>query len=188
MGILPPKRPQITREECKKILKAKGIYAPAVIGIRGYYLDSMGTEGVNDRGIYDDAIAVIAFGEFEAFNANTDPSISRPKVAVLVPGVWPYKKGIHGLSKPVALRYQALVQAGEVTVDRDFGAIDTGMFGINIHRGGLISTSSLGCQTIYPLQWPRFKSLVYAVMDRANIASIAYVLITEAERREIART
>ena len=188
MGILPPRRPKLTRAECLGILDARRITVPAVVGFRGYYQDGMGVPGANDRGIYDDAIVVIGpAGVFKTYNANTDPSVSRKGVAVLRPGTYLYKKGVHGLSKPKPLRYAALVQASEVTVVRDLIGDDTGWFGINIHRGSLTSTSSLGCQTIYPLQWAEFKATVYAVLDRSRLTKIPYVLVTEADRRIIAK-
>lgn len=183
MGILPPKRPQITEAECRKILKAKSVPWPAILGIRGYFSKTFEPTG-NNRGVYDDCIAVVGIGEFRTYNANTDPSVPRKGVAVLKPGVWRYRKGKHKVSSP--LGYMALVQAEKVTVVRDGEGEDTGWFGINVHRGGLNSTSSLGCQTVHPLQWPEFKWLVYRQIDEMGLATIPYVLITEEERRQIA--
>ena len=188
MAIFPKSRPQITRGECLALAKAKGYEPPFIMGDRGYYLDSMGSPGTNDRGIYDDAIMVVGpAGMYAAFNANTDPSITRKGVAVLKPGVYLYKKGIHGLSRPKYLRYEALVQASEVEVSRDMVGDDRGWFGINIHRGSLTSTSSLGCQTVQPFQWPAFKSLVYDILDRTGSTKIPYILITETDRRLVTR-
>src|SRR5262245_48185267 len=112
--------------------------------------------GENDRGIYDDALFIVSPETFVAFNANVDPSVFRRGIAALEAGGVRYKLGIHGLSRPAAQCYKALVQAGPVTVRRDETGNDTGWFGINIHRGGVSGTSSLGCQTIVPDQWPTF--------------------------------
>ena len=175
--MIPASKPKITREAIAEILSRHRINEFAIVGIRGYYRDSMGEVGVNDRGIYDDAIIVITPNVFATFNGNTDPSIKRRGVAVLKAGVWWYKLGIHGLSKPKHLQYKALVQAGAVTVIRDNAGEDTGMFGINIHRGSKNSTSSLGCQTIPPDQWPSFIGLVEGEMARHGAETIPYILI-----------
>lgn len=176
-AIAPASRPKITRAEIEAILHEHDVPAlPALVGIRGYYRDSMGRPGVNDRGIYDDCIALISEDAFVTFNANVDPSIYRPGIATLVPGVWRYKLGIHGLSRPKAQQYKALVQAASVLVSRDGRGFERGLFGINIHRGGNTGTSSLGCQTIVPDQWPAFIALVEQELKRAGVTVINYVL------------
>ena len=172
----PNSRPKITREEVQDILKQSSLdgYQVVLVGKPGYYL-SMGKPGVNDRGVYDDGIFLISPTAFVTFNANVDPSIFRSRIANLKSGTWLYKIGIHGLSKPKDKQYKALVQAGPVTVSRDGQGPDTGWFGINIHRGARNSTSSLGCQTIPPDQWPEFISLVESEMKRHNQKVIPYV-------------
>jgi lysozyme len=82
-------------------------------------------------------------------------------------------------------RYLALCQRlGQVTVTRDGKPPypDTGMFGINIHKGGYNTTSSLGCQTIHPDQWPAFIELAADQAQRWHGARwkdvvIPYVLL-----------
>jgi len=176
-AILPAGRPRLSRSAVEQMLRRKKVTATvAILGIRGYYRDSMGAPGINDRGIYDDAIFVLSPTAFVAFNANVDPSNVRPGIAVLQPGVWQYRIGIHGLSKPAAQRYKALVQAAPVTVWRDDIGDDTGMFGINIHRGSNRTTSSLGCQTLPPPQWPAFIHLVESELKRAAQKIVPYVL------------
>jgi lysozyme len=182
--ILPPARPQQTREETARIIAESGLQGNVfLLGRRGYYLRSMGDPAKNDRGIYDDAIILYATGTAHVtFNANTDPSAHRPGIASLIPGAWSYKLGIHGLSKPKAQQYTALVQAAPVTVARDSATrggkpvLDTGYFGINIHRGGRTGTSSLGCQTIHPDQWPAFIALVQQELKRHGQKTIPYLL------------
>lgn len=187
----PKSVPQIKKERAVKIGSDLGIdiNKPFILGMRGYYLDSMGVKGKNDRGIYDDAIILVAPDVYITFNANTDPSRVRKGkgtgsgkgMAVLDIGVWSYKIGIHGLSKPVKSRHEALVQAAPVTVIRDGNPDykDSGHFGINIHRGGVNTTSSEGCQTIPPDQWDRFLFAVKAAMNRFKIKEIPYVLVEE---------
>jgi len=179
--MLPPSRPQQAKSKTQALLtKARVDDAVALVGIRGYYRDSMGEVGKNDRGIYDDAIFLISPNAYATFNANTDPSIRRKGIAVLKPGVHRYRKGKHGLSKPGG-GYPALRPAtpGEqLPVTRDETGDSMGI-AINIHKGGYRTTSSEGCQTIYPSQWASFISLVYSEMDRAGQKTIPYLLVEE---------
>lgn len=194
MKIIPPNKPLIEKEWLYNDygLEGKGIGAiirelgpdrPFLIGIRGYYKDSMGVRNENDIGIYDDAMILTSPSAYASFNANVDPSIKKPKVAVLVPGLYRYTKGVHNKTKEKRRQYPALVQASDVTVMR-YGVTepDTGWFGINIHKGSLYTTSSLGCQTIYPKQWDSFIALTYGEMSRYGENGtdyIDYILVTE---------
>lgn len=185
--MLPASRPRITPEEVQSILREriheKNMFA-ALLGIRGYYDDSMGVVDANDRGIYDDAMILYHSRIIYPFNANTDPSVARKGIAVLKTGVWLYRIGIHGLNKPKEKQYEALVQADAVTVMRDGIGDDTGWFGINIHRGARASTSSLGCQTIPPMQWDEFIEKTRIAMRQSGSRTIRYLLIDESERHK----
>ena len=184
MSLIPASRPLQNRGLTVAMIKAAGVTdLVAVLAIRGYYLDSMGAKGRNDRGIYDDALIVVSPDCHVAFNGNTDPSVFRKHIATLQPGVWRYRSGIHGLSKPKAQQYSAFVQAGPVTVSRDGEPSETGYFGINIHRGGNSGTSSLGCQTVPPAQWISFRSLVNDQLKRHGQKSFPYVLTVDARVR-----
>ena len=182
MKIVPATRPKQTREASMQMLRDAGVTSPvALLGIRGYYRDSMGAAGRNDRGIYDDAIFVVSPTAYVAFNANTDPSSIYCKgLAVLMPGVYYYRKGSH--NGPRSKPYPALCQASAVTVIRDGvgersdDPVKGVRFGINIHKGGHKTTSSLGCQTIYPAQWESFLALVYLEMARHNVKLVPYLL------------
>lgn len=167
--ILPPACPQQPRTESEAILRTNGVTDGfALLGVRGYYLKSMGVADKNDRGIYDDEIFLITPSAYVAYNANCDPSAFRHRIASLKTGTWLYKLGVHGLSMPPAKRYKAMVQAAQVVVQRDGAADESGFFGINIHRGSRNSTSSLGCQTIHPDQWEAFIATVEGEMKRAG--------------------
>jgi lysozyme len=175
MALIPSNRPQITKEELLRQVAAKfPDFKPGdnlwFCGVRGYYKKTMGDPSGNDRGIYDDAIFIISPNVFASYNANTDPSVYRKQtrtrkgIAVLQPGVWPvYAFDTHNGSRP----HPAICQRrGEVTVKRDGGVLDTGWFGINIHRGGINGTSSEGCQTFPPSQWPAFYAAAKAEVIR----------------------
>lgn len=179
-ALLPPNRPLQPREKTAQMLLAHGVKdAVAVLATRGYFADSLGKKGANDRGCYDDALIVVSPVCHVAFNGNTDPSIFRKAIAVLKPGVWRYRPGTHNLSKPKARQYPAFVQAGEVTVIRDGEGEDTGEFGINIHRGGINTTSSLGCQTLPPAQWASFYALLREQLARFGQKTFPYVLTVD---------
>lgn len=174
-------RPRMTVDECRAALAGHGIVdGVAILGVRGYYRDTMGAPGRNDRGIYDDALFVVTRTVFVAVNANTDPSVARNGVAVLEPGLWRYQVGKHGITRAAAggpPAYTALVQAAPVTVRRDGQGLDTGWFGINIHRGSATTTSSLGCQTVHPTQWDNFINLVRCELVLAKQVEVPYLLI-----------
>lgn len=187
MAVAVPKAtPQISGDDLRKILEhRKNHDRVALVGLRGYFLDSLGKPQSNDRGIYDDAILLVVRNgkgdvtRIERFNANTDPSAFRKGIAVLKPGSWRYLIGLH------KMQYKALRQASKVTVVRDGVGDDTGMFGINIHKGGFNSTSSLGCQTIYPAQWPWFIKVVESEMKSHSQSTIGYELMDEIDRRKV---
>lgn len=189
--MLPSSRPQISRARTLEILKQNGIDLAvvklAIIGIRGYYLDTMGAPGKNDRGVYDDCIVVITDKVHFAFNANTDPSSFRARtrskqgMATLEVGVHWYRRGNHGISRPGG-GYPAFRPANpeeKLPVSRDGEPGTSWGIAINIHRGSLSSTSSEGCQTLYPPQWNEFKKLVDGEMTRTGVSRFPYVLVAE---------
>jgi hypothetical protein len=178
-------RPKITKEETTNILlriyskmdiHVKGV---SIIGIRGYYLNKMGKAGANDRNIYDDAFIVISPDHFCAFNGNTDPSEYKDGIGSLIPGMHKYKKGNHGLSRPGG-GYPALRPAtrGEMLLGRrDGSGTVIEIKAANFHKGGLKTTGSKACQTVYPTQWDEFIELVYSAMDLYKQSTIDYILI-----------
>jgi len=179
--MIPKSRPQQSKEKSLAMVIRAGIEDRVVlIGIRGYYSETFQPSG-NQRSIYDDAIILLSPSVHATFNANTDPSVFKKGIAVLKTGVHRYRKGNHGISKPGG-GYPALRPANakeQLPVTRD-GEGDSMGIAINIHKGGYNTTSSLGCQTIYPAQWDGFINLVYSEMSRYNQKTIPYLLVENA--------
>jgi lysozyme len=197
---LDMKTPQMDESEIRDILTSNGVDQAkvSIVAIRGYYLDSMGKRGANDRSIYDDAMFVVHPNGIERFQANTDPTGYRKGrgkgsakgMAMLKTGIQIFGKGRH---KGV----QAFRQCEPFTVIRDGSPDyeDSGWHAIDLHSGGYSSTSSLGCQTIPKATWSRFKNTLYSLLDeyknpiRKNdrgekVRSFNYVLLDEVERRK----
>lgn len=177
-GILPPSRPKISRAEAVTLLAQHGVSVqeyPALLGLRGYYKRTMGPTLGNDVGLYDDCVCLVGPTTYAAYRFNTDPSREFPGVANLALGTWSYKLGTHHPGTPGA--YECLVQAGPVTVNRDHGKTETGEFQIHIHRGGENVTSSLGCQTLPPADWPEFIAAVKQALQQAKASRLPYLLI-----------
>lgn len=165
-----PNKPQVKKSFIDKILKDKNIdlekHPLLIIGIRGYFLNTQGKVGENDRGIYDDALIIYTPSVYATFNGNVDPSVQfKTGRAVLDKGFYlAHKFDIHGGRSS---QYPAICQRlGKVTVTRDGQGKDTGMFGINIHKGGNTTTSSEGCQTLPPSQWTAFYELAKSEWKR----------------------
>lgn len=168
----------------KAIVKAKLAGEPLVlVGVRGYYRDTMGEVGKNDRGIYDDALFIVSANHFTSWNANTDPSAWRKGIASLALGVHRYKRGNHGISKPGGgyPAFRPATKNEELPVTRDGVSVPWAGVAINIHRGGNNTTSSLGCQTLPPVQWDSFYAALSGEMKRHNVKDFPYLLITESE-------
>lgn len=168
-----------------------------LIGVRGYRSDSMGKPGMNDFGIWDDAIFYVSPTTFLAENANTDPSrvgwngnAGKP-MAVLNPGFWPFRRGPHKGRIP-ALRQMTSEEArfrggvpndGRFSVTRTYAVGDkrnyqeAGYYAINVHPGGEVGTSSEGCQTLPKGRSDKFLQTVWDETEAAKINVIWYGLI-----------
>ena len=165
-------RATLSQPVAAQILRDLGVGSRiALLGLRGFFNPDTG----RTTGIYSDVIALVTPSVFAAFNANTDASPHRRVSAVLQPGIWQYRLGIHGLSKPQHKQYMALVQAGRVEVFHK-EKIEYGWFGMDIHRGGYSTVSGQGCQAIFPDQWPAFIALVEQEMKREGHTVIPYAL------------
>lgn len=209
---IPNSRPRMISSEARRIIEHFGVdlnkYPCVNIAIPGYYLDSLGEKGKNDIGIYDDSISFYTQNVYASFNANTDPSRIKPNVATVKTDSAYYCHiiGIHGGKTS---QYPAICQReGPITVFRSgtenvaAGTKDkrgeclgngywVGYFGINIHKGGYNTTSSEGCQTIYPTQWDSYFELAKSEMIRAFGTSsykkeiIPLISLSEQKRRSL---
>lgn len=190
MRVAPASRPaRQLDDELHQAFRDHGIADTAVklVGIRSYFRDTPGENPEHDGCRYNDAMLVVSPTVYRAFNANTDPSRLTRGVARLVANqVYQYQVGTHNRTKPVERQYEALVQAGPVTITRHRGGRDRGYFGINIHRGGRHGTSSAGCQTIYQPQWAEFIALVKDQLDEHGQRTIPYLLLDANPGRVVA--
>ena len=194
------KTPQLDEAKLRAILTANKVPQDkvAVVAIRGYYLDSMGKKGKNDRRIYDDAMFIIWPDGVARFQANTDPNGYREGQGTgSGKGMAMLKSGVHIFGKGSHKGRQAFRQCEKFTVIRDGNPPyeDRGYHAINLHSGGYNSTSSLGCQTIPAQTWGSFKPLLYSLLDQyknplrkndwgQSVRSFKYVLVEEIELRK----
>jgi len=192
---IPCSKPRASRETVIEALISQKLWSNdrvtrcSVIGCRGYYRDTMGRPGVNDRSIYDDAAFVLSPDIFESFNFNTDPhGWKRGRATLESRQRVVYVAGYHGYGR--ATGHPAFRQASDVVVLRD-GRVGNGTnlgggrfrdrassrFWINLHRGGSVTTSSAGCQTVPPDQWPSFHDLVLSELNKWGQSNFSYYLI-----------
>lgn len=153
---------------------------PAILAMRGYFQDSMGKPGVNDRGIYDDAFFVVSPREHRSFFGNTDPTRHKHGVAMIMPGVHPYRRAYHKWGKAGGHpAFRPATPGEELPVWRD--GIEDPRPGIacNMHRGGWTTTSSEGCLTIHPDHWQEFYDMVDRLMDEYDLKTIPVCLIEQ---------
>ncbi|RVG86221.1 lysozyme [Sinorhizobium meliloti] len=189
--LLPLHRPKQTAAVSRAVLQKFHDLMPAdghddsvaVVAVRGYYLNTLGKEGANDRGVYDDAIFVVEPEGVHNFNGNTDPGRFGRGIAKLKSHqAIRYRPGPHGFSRRNG-PYPAFRQDSNCTVIRDGIGEDTdspaGRFWINLHRGNITSTSSLGCQTVPPHQWNEFKTLIDGLLKKHSQETFYYLLVDQ---------
>lgn len=181
-AMLPASTPHLALAQVAELIAKAGVKdTVALVGIRGYYRDSMGVPGKNDRGVYDDALFVVSPTHFSAWNGNTDPSRVREGIASLVPGVHRYKKGNHGISRPGGgyPAFRPATRGEELPVMRDGILYPKPGVAINIHRGGYNTTSSEGCQTLPPSQWAAFYAALAGELKRHSQTTFPYLLVEQ---------
>ena len=174
----PPSKPKasVTAVLAAAIKACDPLPEMFVLVVRGYYRDSMGKPGVNDVGVYDDAIFIVSPSGFSAWNGNSDPSrygwnpSADKYMARLKPGVYQFRRLKHHPSRPNG--YMAFGQGDSPVVverikqDGSIAKTETGCFGINLHRGGINGTSSEGCLTVPRAQWAAFDSCLAGIVKK----------------------
>ena len=198
------KKITITRDDVEKILAAHPEVTSkvVVVGIRGYDEDSNQIGIYDDAAaiLSPDVFKVYNFNT-DPSRALPGVAVLQPGVYEYAKGI----HGIHHLNLNVQadralynqlqggkldldpipgriLPYWALRQHSNVTIKRqgsDALLTDSpaSRFWIDIHRGGYNTTSSEGCQTVFPDQWIDFRKTVFEEMDKNNLTEIQYLLI-----------
>lgn len=185
-----PNRPKINDAETDKIAKyffPKVIPELLVIGVRGYFLNSVGKKNANDTG-WDDGIIVYENGTLiKTFNGNTDPSKVNSDLAMLDTGVYQFAKGTHKNRIKAFRAYPEGVRLKCKRQNRNGVWKESLCSAINFHDGGLSDTWSAGCQTIInqgkQKQFDEFRDLVYKLMTKHTLKTFTYLLIEEKEMR-----
>lgn len=169
---IPPERPKLTIQDFNTAVAPHNInrskYPFVIVAKRDHYDNLVGGKQ-NDRNYYDDACMLHVVNKdgsqtFKTFNWNTDPSAFRLTTKD--------KKAMGTLCKGLYFthvldwhknKYLALCQRlTVVSATRDGqSGIDKGMFGCNIHSGGIFNTNSEMCQTSPP---PQFDDLMATVL------------------------
>lgn len=186
-------RPKISSKDAQTIAKyfyPDGVPAVLLIGVRGYFLNSIGKRNENDFNRWDDAILVLEKGELvKTFNANTDPSKLRADVAMLKAGIYKFYKGRHKNRIDALRAFPEGVKWDCVRQDRNGKWYEAKCSHINIHDGGLSDTWSAGCQTLPNYagnrQFNEFRDLVYKLMSASKMKTVDYLLLTEDEMSRI---
>lgn len=175
------KQGRLSRDDADSyVLKATVAHHDSVkvIAIRGYFKKSVGDPNKNDRNVYDDAIILIGPNYFKTFNGNTDPRQYKQGIAMLLPGWHLFKKGVHHPGKSgqhEAFRTANAREVLPVLRDGQVG-IKEGVT-INMHKGGINSTNSAGCQTIHPDQWLEFQRDAYKLLTNEGQRVLPYLLL-----------
>ena len=191
--------PQLPESKVHEILDANGVNRArvSVLAIRGYYLDSIGKPGVNERRKYDDAHFIVWPDGIARYQGNTDPNGYRIGSGTgNTKGMATLKSGIHLYGTGQHRGRLAFRQCETFTVIRDGNPPyeHYGWHAINWHSGGYSSTSSLGCQTNRPNDFAELRKLIYSLLPRyrnttrrndrkQKVRSFPYVLLEETERR-----
>lgn len=180
MIAIPETRPKISREEAQKICEYFQHpfynYQLTQITIRGYYLNTIGETGKNDRGVYDDACILMGPGGlFRTYNGNADPNSYRKGYGIGdKKGIARLKEGLYHMWKLDLHKGKVLAlcqRLGECTVIRDGNPEyeqTSRWLGINSHEGGYNTTGSLGCITVPPQQYDEYITTARVEMELAH--------------------
>ncbi|MDC9701536.1 MAG: lysozyme [Alphaproteobacteria bacterium] len=188
-AMVPSFRPQQDQEITRAVLEKFSYLTPVdyqndlikVLMVRGYYMNIMGNKGQNERAVYDDALFVVSPEGTQSFNGNADPSIFRRGIATIKdPQAIQYSPGLHGYNRRAG-PYPAFCQEAPCTVMRDGRGEDTGLFFVNLHRGGVEDTSSKGCLTVPPNQWKEFYALLCGLLEKYGQSTFFLTLLSYPE-------
>lgn len=195
--------PTLTLEQCYDLASSKGITEKAVlIGLRW----KGSVYGENDA--YTDTLILLTPDGKMTYKLNTLPTKWSPGMACLEPGIWRFRKGLHGMhhldlehnaddkaayewllahvgqdhpDPKYALTYWAGREVPPMTVVRN-GESGThtdsvaSPFWIDLHHGGLYTTSSEACQTVPVAIGHQVREAYFGAMDKYSQTEIPYIL------------
>lgn len=195
--------PTLTHEQAIDLAGSKGVTEKAVlIGLRS----KKSVYGEQDA--YTDTLGLLTPDGYTEYKLNTLPTKWSPGMACLQPGVWKFRKGIHGMhhldlehnaedkaayewllahpgqdhpNSKYSLTYWAgreippmtVVRNGHAGTESDCAAAP---FFIDLHHGGVNTTSSEACQTVPIAIWHTVRAAFFDAMDKYQQTEIPYIL------------
>lgn len=195
--------PTLTHEQALDLVGSKGVAEKAVlIGLRSK------SSVYGEKDAYTDALGLLTPDGYTEWKLNTLPTKWEPGMACLQPGVWKFRKGIHGMhhldldhnaedkaayqwllahvgqdhpDPKYALSYWAgreippmtVIRNGRAGTETDSAAAP---FFIDLHHGGINTTSSEACQTVPITIWHEVRAAFFGAMDKYQQTEMPYVL------------
>jgi len=153
-----------------------------VLAVRGYFSKTIGEVG-NDINVYDDAHFIVSPLGISAWNSNVDPTRygwnakAGKYMARLSVGCWKFQSLIHRGKYQAFGQGDNLVKVDRVRADESVARVETGLFGINDHLGGVNGTSSEGCMTHPPQQWNGYRKKLNEVLALASLKQFDFILV-----------
>lgn len=153
-----------------------------VLAVRGYFSKTIGEVG-NDINVYDDAHFIVSPLGISAWNSNVDPTRygwnakAGKYMARLSAGCWKFQSLIHRGKYQAFGQGDNLVKVDRVRADESVARVETGLFGINDHLGGVNGTSSEGCMTHPPTQWNDYRKKLNEVLALASLKQFDFILV-----------
>jgi len=175
----PASKPKATRELIEKLLPTNRKRV-TVVAVRAYRSETMGKPG-NDVNMYDDAFFIVTQEHFSAWNGNTDPTRygwnpnADKYMARLKLGHYMFIRRMHRGKYLAFGQGENLVTVQRIKSDGSVAMEEEGLFGIDLHKGGVNGTSSEGCLTLPASDWPAFDKTLSGLLNPKESFSLILV-------------